>query len=420
MKLDLFFKKAYIVLIKVNINMRNLQILLETMTRCGGNCSGCALSSVERMVSTFDLNSFVLKTREVHKILLNEINNDIESISVFLGQGDHFLIEENSIEQFMFHAAQMIPDELKKKTVVFITASAIGKNEQIKKKMDLFYDYSLKYNLPFFVQVVFDPKKMQITEKFQDIYIKNILYFKEKCGMTEVTVNIGEDILKYLSPKDFHDFIIKYNFKHIEMNWVINQFTYNMWKNIYSDMMNWLIEWLDIYLEDARYEINFIPFVGRHLLKKEKDLIGILGDIEQSLSENIYIDSNGTLFRGQMGLISNLTPFSERLGENNKPITANKIVSKLLKRESCSDCEYITTCAMSGVVSWMGYETNQNKNECPWDVKRFLNYFESKILNAKRNDRCFIETRFDKNPVQNKSLIESNNATNVYFEGKIK
>lgn len=400
--------------------MKNLQILVETMTRCGGNCSGCALSSVERMASTFDLNSFIEKTKKVGTLLLNEINKEIESISVFLGQGDHFLIDEKMIDEFMFHTAQMIPDELKKRTVVFITASAIGKHEQIKKKMDLFYEYSLKYQLPFFIQVVFDPKKMKITEKFQEIYIKNILYFKEKCGMTEVTVNIGEDILNHLTPQEFHDFIIKYQFKHIEMNWVINQFTYGMWKNIYSEMMNWLLEWLSIYLKDARYEINFIPFLGRNLLKKDKVLLSSVKDIENSLNENIYIDSNVTSFRGQMGLISNLTPFSERLGDNPKPITANQIMSKLLKRESCSDCEYITTCALSGVASWMDYETNKSKNECPWDVKKFLIYFEENILSAKRNNKCFIETRFDKNPVQSQSLLKENNATNIYFEEKIK
>ena len=38
--------------------------------------------------------------------------------------------------------------------------------------------------------------------------------------MTEVTVNIGEDILNHLTPQEFHNFIIKYQFKHIEMNWV--------------------------------------------------------------------------------------------------------------------------------------------------------------------------------------------------------
>ena len=121
-----------------------------------------------------------------------------------------------------------------------------------------------------------------------------------------------------------------------------------------------------------------------------------------------------------MGIISNLTPFSERLEGNGKPITANQIISKFLKKESCSDCEYMTTCALSGVASWLIYETNQDSKECPWDVKKFLTYFETKILEAKRNDRCFIETRFDKNPVQNISLIQENNATNTYFEEQIK
>ena len=390
------------------------------MTRCGGNCSGCALSSVERMVSVFDIDNFITKTQQVKTILEKEDYKEIESITVFLGQGDHFLIEESIIDKFMFYAEKMIPDELKKKTVVFITASAIGKHEQIVKKMDKFYEYSLKYNLPFFIQVVFDPKKMKITQKFQDIYIKNILYFKEKCGMTEVTVNIGEDILNHLTPQDFHEWILKYKFKHIEMNWVINQFTYGMWKKIYPDMMKWLLSWLDIYLREPVYEINFIPFIGRNLLKKDKPLLQAINEIEATLNENIYIDSNGTYFRGQMGLISNLTPFSERLNGNEKPINANQIVSRLLKRESCSECEYMTTCALSGVTSWMGYETEQDKTECPWNVKEFLTYFEEKILSAERNNKCFIETRFDKNPVQNKLLLKENNATNVYFEDKIK
>ena len=101
--------------------MKNLQILLETMTRCGGNCSGCALSSVERMVSVFDIDNFITKTQQVKIILEKEDYKEIESITVFLGQGDHFLIEESIIDKFMFYAEKMIPDELKKKTVVFIT-----------------------------------------------------------------------------------------------------------------------------------------------------------------------------------------------------------------------------------------------------------------------------------------------------------
>lgn len=400
--------------------MKNLQILVETMTRCGGNCSGCALSSVERMATTFDLDNFILKTQQVKSILEQHNTQEVESATVFLGQGDHFLIDEKQIEQFMLHAAKMIPEELKRKTVVFITASAIGKHEHIVRKMDLFYEYSLKYNLPFFIQVVFDPKKMKTTQKFQEIYIKNILYFKQKCGMTEVTVNIGEDILNYLTPQQFHDFIKQYNFKHIEMNWVVNQFTYGMWKNIYSSMMQWMIDWMEVYLTDPVYEINYIPFMGRHLLHKDKPILQSLSQIEDSLNQNIYIDSENTVFRGQMGLISNLTPFSERLEGNNKPITANMIVSKFLKRESCSDCEYMTTCALSGVASWLNYPTDKPDNVCPWDIKKFLQYFEDKILEAKRDDKCFIVTRFDKNPVQHSKLIQENNATNTYFEEKIK
>ncbi len=116
------------------------QILLETMTKCSGNCSGCALSSIERMETTFDYDHF-LKNSILVKNKLNQFNpSDIEAVTVFLGQGDHFLMPEENIEGFIKNCADMIPNDFKNKTVVFITASAIGKEDIIRKKMDLFYN----------------------------------------------------------------------------------------------------------------------------------------------------------------------------------------------------------------------------------------------------------------------------------------
>lgn len=407
-------------------HLRNIQILIETMTRCGGNCSGCALSSVERMNNVFDFDNFFKKTALIKEQLENMEPKDIESITIFLGQGDHFLMEAKEIEPFVKACSEMIPVDLKSKTVVFITASAIGKSEVIKNKMDLFYQYSVEHQLPFFIQVVFDPKKMKLTKKFKKIYIDNILYFKEKCGMTEVTLNMGEDLLNHMTPQEFHDWIKEYGFKHIEMNWVTNQFTYHMWKNIYNEMQAWLKDWLAIYLKEPLYEINFLPFMSRHFLKKNIPISQMYNEIEQEFKDNLYIDDQGNFFPSQMGIISNLTPFGQRQHAQEYKTSeqmSRKVMSSLMRNPKCMGCEYKSVCAISGSVALFDYEENNaNDNECPWNIKSLLQFIESEVINTNKNcniNRSLTKTIFDKNPVQAVQLMKHNNETHNYFENAI-
>lgn len=395
------------------MQQRNIQILLETITKCAGNCSGCALSSTERMDTAFDFENFYQKTQQLKAQLVQENVHEIESLTVFLGQGDHFMMKNDEIEPFVKACAQMIPDSLKMKTVVFITASAIGKHEQIRQKMDLFYDYSVAYGLPFFIQVVFDPKKMNLNDKFANIYIQNILYFKEKCGMTEVTVNMGEDLYEHMTPSDFHQWIKTYQFKHIEMNWVTNKMTLPMWKKSYLKMYEWLKNWLEIYSAEPVYEINFLPFLARHLKLKTKPLMKVSEDIIHSLKNNTYIDYMGHHFVSQLGLISNLTPFGERLGNMSMDAEqqSKHIIRTLSRRASCAECEYKSVCAVSGVVA--NFNSSMEELEhCPWGVKDFLIFIEKLLQSSLIQDK----TVFDKNPVQNASLEKENNALHHYFE----
>lgn len=399
--------------------LKNIQILLETATRCGGNCSGCALSSFERMA---DIQLDYSKLEEYKKISLNHFSkyqiNDVESATIFLGQGDHFLMDEKDIEPFVKFCSELMPIEFKHKTVIFITASAIGKHDTIKHKMDLFYKYSLIYNVPFFIQVVFDPKKMIDSKKFKPTYLKNILYFKEKCGMTEFTINLGNDLFSNISPIDFHNLIIDYKIKHVEMNLVINNQTLHMWNTHYNEVQLWIKNWLSIYKEDKKYEINFIPFLGRNFLIKNENFNNIKPYIINSLQDNLYVDSMLNQSLGQTGLISNLTPISQRLEKSNTTnvdIVANNIYKKLIRRPSCMECEFKNICAVSGSTTWFDF----NKTpiyECPWNIKDFLSFLEQEFFfNTLHNGK----TIFNKNPVQNESMIKDSNATNLFFDKQI-
>ena len=421
---------------------KNIQILLETILRCGGNCSGCALASTERMLkSDFDFPAFRIKAKKINQLLTSySKEDDVESITIFLGQGDHFLMNDNEIDGFVEICADIVPNELKHKTVVFITASAIGKESVIKERMDMFYDSSLKYKIPFFIQTVFDPKKIVLHDNFKETYVNNILYFKEKCGMTELTINLGEDMFEQMKPHEFHDWVIEYGFKHVEMNWVMSHLTHDMWKKNASEMFAWLKDWLLAYQKDKRYEINFIPFMSRHLMLKEKNIMGSRPDIENSLVDNIYIDYSGEIIMGQMGVVSNLTPMGERMSKIksnsinlnnfvsgndlfkalkfNATKIAGKIQKEILKKSSCLDCSYKTVCSVSGSVAWFDYNDSKdfisNKSNCPWDIKDFIEFLENNFFDASLEN-----TVFSRNPVQNLELKQKNNEVFAYFINKL-
>ena len=407
-----------------------IQILLETMTRCGGNCSGCALSSVERMDTVFDYEHFIKNSHIVKNKLLSFDSSEIEAVTIFLGQGDHFLMPEENIEGFVKYCSEMIPDSFKNKTVVFITASAIGKEEVIRKKMDLFYQYSTQYNIPFFIQTVFDPKKIRITKKFKDIYLRNILYFKEKCGMTEITVNLGQDLIDYISPLEFHNWIKEHEFNHIELNWVINQFTFEMWKKSYNNMHKWLQEWLLIYRQEAVYEINFLPFIARHFKWKDVPLLHMNRIIQNEFNHNFYYDYEGNEFLCQYGFVSNLTPFGNRLESNTKTNSnrlSKKVLGSLMKNNKCSTCEFQSVCSISAIESsvdlWNKFKKEDNSiGECPWNVYEFMKFFQVEILDfiAKNpNKEHIVQTTFTKNPIQNKNIIlehQEGDVANMTFE----
>lgn len=395
--------------------MKNIQILLETVLRCGGTCSGCALASLERLEkSQINWEDLQQRFKDVNALLTKENFDDVESVTVFLGQGDHFLLSDEDIILFMSHLKGMIPEGLRTKSNTFITASAIGKNEDTFRKMDLFYRLSIENKTPFFIQVVFDPKKIVVDKSFKKIYLNNILYFKKKCGMTELTVNLGEDVFNSMNAQYFHDWIIENGFIHVEMNWVFNIQTQQMWKEKSSQMLSWLQDLLILNAKEHLYEINFIPFLSKIINDKKLSMEDVISNIEKSLGNNFYIDSKGNQYPSQVGMINNLIPIKERLSQSDAlPLRSHavKIYNSFMKNKTCSSCQYLNTCAQTGVVSWLKYE---KEGKCPSNLKGFMDFLEQYYIDYPELNT----TKFNRNPVQNEGILTTENEIYKYFENK--
>ncbi len=388
------------------IENRNIQFLIENMTQCGGNCSGCALSSSERMNNdSYSEEKLKYNLHLFHDYIANLSKTDeIESISLFLGQGDHFLLSDDSLKKMLtLIGSSFINKSINHKTVIFLTASAIGKHQEIVRKMNIIYDFAQKYQLSIFIQVVFDPKKYKSHNKnFCQTYLKNILHFKKICGMVELTINIGEDFLKYLSPEDMHEIMIKNEINHLEINWVLNEQTLTMWQKNHLEMYQWLENLIHLKQKDKKYEINFLPFLGRAFKKMNIEGVDIISYIEELLQNHIYMNQDSSYSFGLPGLFNNLTPLIPR-NHSLKTIFfktnqikketafdfAKKIYQKSLKNDSCVECEFKNSCMLIGATQWNEFEGNEG---CHWHLYEFLTKMK------KLDEQNHFVTLFNENP----------------------
>lgn len=372
------------------------------------------MDSTERN-EPYDIEFIRKQTSKLRTILEEEDCDSVDSVSIFLGQGDHFSIGYDDVESFFKAAAEAVPANMKSKSVILATASAIGNRSSVKRKADLLYELSVTAETPFFVQTVFDPKKTKTSSKLSLGYDDNIMYFKKKFGMTELTVNLGSDIPEWMSPHEFHVWVKDRGFMHVEMNQAINSATVCMWTEHYESVQQWLFEWLLEFKSDPSYEINFIPFLSKHMKRKNVPLIDSFPAIEASFSENVYLDRYGNSIPSQIGAVSNLVPFSQRKSNERRTTKQAAIgtMSSLNSRTSCLECEYQSVCAVSGAVPSFSF---WNDDDCPWARFELLSFFEKEFLSNGSFEERLLDTAFDKNPSQCESICRDGNATHSYFE----
>lgn len=381
------------------------QIAIETTTRCGGDCAGCALTSMERMDPS-GLQKEVF-TRQLNLAIeqIKKTGRPIDAISIFFGQGDHFLMSEAELVDMAKAVGEAWPDEWKARTVFFITASAVTKQELLKIRAKALRVEGIKNRCNWFVQVVFDPKKFLSSKKFAKTYLENIQFLKNEFTMAELTVNLSGEVPDTMSPAEFHAWVLEHQFKHVEMNWVAREALRDMWVKDTEKTWAWLMEWTRLAWMERRYEINYMPWT----LKRFNGQLTLD-------EEATYITGDAVLLPAQVGPIANVTPLVDRL---TKDLDTSKMMREKTKtfatRMPCATCDRNKMCAESGVFGLTQFMPKVVEGACPWGVKGWWDFITTLMRDAEDVDGG---TVFDKNPAAHESLLmEEHQGMREYFEG---
>ena len=349
-----------------------IQLEIDDVYGCPGHCPGCALSSIERKSFTPDMDISILE-QSIEKLLqyIPTLKN-LKKINLTYGIADHFLMSD----EYLSHTYNLGADLIEKTGLkndyngVFFTASMIGKTEVILNKVRNLYNESLKRGVPVYVIAVLDPKQL-LHKKFAEIYKKNIIETNKLIKKVDLSINLSEEAINKISPKELYDFALMNNFDEVTINWTP---TDDNMEFVYFDqkkLANWLIEFDNLIAEKDDIATSYRPVIIKtinNLMCKSEDgyelslTESIKEQLLETVSKSIQIDDKGNLFpkyeaigdiahTPRLGIkpwgnVSDNLSITKML--NKGLIQSENFIVKQFLNDPCMSCEYNKFCANSG------------------------------------------------------------------------
>lgn len=392
-----------------------IQIEIDDVYACPGHCPGCVLSSIERRTFNPDMsNDVLIRSIEKLKKFIPKLKN-LEKVNLTYGIADHFLMEDSYLENTYYLGADLIESAnlINPYNGIFYTTSMIGKHELIMKKVKFMHELSKKRKVPFYIIAVLDPKNLY-KKQFADIYKKNIIKTNELIGRVDLSINLSEEAINFISPKELFDFASMNEFDEVTINWTP---TFDNLPFVYMDqekLSKWLIEFDKLISKDGKLGTSYRPVIMRTInnlmCKTPEQQYSFQENLNYNLSElvfkSIQIDDKGNYFPkyeaigdishtprlgfSPIGNVMDETDIFEMFEKNLNQ--TKKYITKQFINSPCNSCEYNLYCSNSGFHIYnyvlekeskrninvdLALKNNIKKLGCPHIAKTMFKYYES-------------------------------------------
>lgn len=389
---------------RIGTNRNEIKVGIESMVRCGGACGGCILSATERVRGDIWSQERFDRAGEFIKAFLSgHVNSgtSFHEVSVTFGQGDHFLLGENDADRIVDWTSRLYPG----KVVGFITASAIGKRERVQRSVDAWAAAMHRHGQAFNVDMVFDPAKVAIGS-FSRVYADNISYIKQAFGDFDLNINVGPDTPRAVSPKGLRKFVTDNGFSRLTLNLVPLPSMASQFFDRWGQITDWLNGCLEEWDPELGYSINFCPTIaplieGADDRFSDDGMARVISVVEQRLTREIYIDSEGRISHTQAGFGD--VPLSHRFGFDpvididTHPSDAasavatsagrfsTRIASIFASKPACRECHFRDVCPQIGAAALAkSMKGLFDPLACPTGIKLLLDRVET-FMNAGRD-----------------------------------
>ena len=173
----------------IKSNGKRFRILLEIVTSCFGNCTGCSLSYTDRKNIKPEIS--IEKIQEILSYFVPIIREKKELITsvVNLGTGDYFMMDEKFLED-LFKSIRIFFDHLHTvRNILTVSTSLFLSEEKMKNRLEIMSRYL--HPTQFAIDGVVDPFML---EKHYDRYLNNYKALTKTFPFFDLVLNLSNEI----------------------------------------------------------------------------------------------------------------------------------------------------------------------------------------------------------------------------------
>ncbi|GAB5388411.1 MAG: hypothetical protein Alpg2KO_13790 [Alphaproteobacteria bacterium] len=381
-----------------------LQIQIDDVYSCPGNCAGCMLSTTERRISGPDMAEDVrLKSIERLGEYIDSLPR-LDRLNITWGLADHLMMDDDYIARIYEEASALIRRHNPKEraySAVFFSTAIIGRQELIEPRLEKLAALSRANEVPLIPIVILDPA-LANRENYGPTYKALILKAKKLFGKVDLSINISDPAIRLISGPDLVAFTADHGFDEITINWVPTDGNAKFTASDLDYMADWLISVDEALRNDGRIDCSFRPVLLRSIhgvaCGREHPLRSIgyaraANDfVPPTIAKSIQIDHDGNLLPkfeaigdvphaprfGFPHLGSVLeTPIADLL-QSGLPRVAAQVVKAHARTHACQNCEVADICATTGFHVFnhiIEDEFGRSETDCPSVARRLITHY---------------------------------------------
>jgi hypothetical protein len=367
-----------------------LQIQIDDVYACPGSCGGCVLAAEERRATAPDMASEILDLCFDRLARYIPTLDGLRYINITFGIADHLRMPDAYLQSLYHRSADLLeqsgftgPDN-----AIFFTTSLIGKTENILPRLEALLNNRRK--VPIYPIAVLDPAKLY-NKNFGAIYEGNILQTKKLFGKVDLAINLSDEAIQRITPRDLHDFAADHGFGEVTLNWTPTPGNLDRTFGDLPALAQWLFDFDDCVDQSGRILSSLSPMLRRsvemvYCSARTPDhlpsMIDVLTEIlPNTVRRSLEIDHHGFLLP-KLEAVGDITHGSRfdlpplghlRDGEmadlidRALPGLTTRIARLHSQHKACMQCPHLAICAITGfhVYNHVARDRPPSNTACP-------------------------------------------------------
>jgi hypothetical protein len=369
-----------------------LQIQIDDVYACLGQCAGCVLTPEERKTMAADMSEEMLALT-IERLSEHAANSGpLKRVNLTFGIADHLLIGVDYLCKLHELGSAVIeagnPTD-REHSAVFFTTSLVGKPQSVIAMLRETKS-RLKGNVPLIPLVVLDGRLIKAA-KFGPMWREMVLAAKELFGKVDLSTNLSTDAVSCMTPEELALFAARNGFDEVTVNWAPTMRNAAGTLADTPTISQWLLEFDRLAEKKHSLTTSFRPVIARtidSIMCSDGHAPSLINAVEQIVPEtvrkSIEIDHLGYLLpkfeaigdithadRHGLAPLGNIKDGSiASIIDKAMPRVLNKIIG-IHAQGACSTCRHSAICAGTGfhvathVARRSGHSKTSEEESCP-------------------------------------------------------